>query len=396
MSTISLQIVHGQQLWTMYEKGADLKTYSHKLPEHDAEVRFSDFGITIICEYPLSDTEQLSLANCLMKEKAPYTPPHWQNLTPDLHRTVQGLEAKLLKVARLADHGFRKSAKGVRLPPAKIQKIHINQSQAFPVMNWRLSDAEKERLTPHFEQLPNEARLHYERSGIPIPFSVSFGQKQIFLHDQEVSEAFDTMDGGETYPPFWALYGIASETFAANKSHDAAILILATCIENALKWCLQEQGDQISNFLIEHTQSPPLRKLYDCACQTTLVNFPDHFGGWLGQLSLARNFVAHKPRQFDIDFLQMGRWFAVGEAILKSLSEKENNELVGFLVRPIGDRAAEQFTPDARGVVLRQEEFRDTGDKKLHVLMDTGETYYFSDSSFEKLPDREQKFPDIS
>ena len=31
---------------------------------------------------------------------------------------------------------------------------------------------------------------------------------------------------------------------------------------------------------------------------------------------------------------------------------------------------------------------------KYHVLMDTGETYYYPDGAFAVLSDREQKFPD--
>lgn len=387
--------MHDQQLWTMHEKGAGLKHYTHELNEFDAKICFDDFGITVICNFDLSEGDQIKLANCLVNERIPFV-PHWQSLTIDVHRTVQMIEAKILEVARLADHGFRRTSKGIRLPPRKVQLMHINQSQAYPVMNWHLSDEEKDRLSVVFEKFPAEVRSRYEKGGIMIPFSVSFGQKQIHLNDHEVEEAFNNMDAEYTFPPFWALYAISWQTFAESKSHDAAILVLATSIETALKWCLKEAGDAISNFLIEHTQSPPLRRLYECACENTSFDFPDHFAGWLGQLSTARNFVAHKPRGFEIDFLQMGRWFAVGEAIMKAIAGKANDPLVGYLVKPNGDRAIEHFTDDACGVVLRSEEFRNTGEARLHVLMDTGETYYFSEESFEKLTDKRQKFPDIN
>ena len=36
MSEFSLNIRHEQRLWTMREKGADLKLYSHDLPNLDA------------------------------------------------------------------------------------------------------------------------------------------------------------------------------------------------------------------------------------------------------------------------------------------------------------------------------------------------------------------------
>jgi len=394
MSEFSLNISHGSQLWTMHEKGERLKSYTHNLDEAGARVIFFDAGMSVSCEVDLSDEEQNSLLYCLVKDSIPHI-PYWQNLTPDLHRTVQRIESKLLELTSLADYGFRKLPKGIRLPPVKVVKVHLNQSQAFPVMYWRLSDNEKAKLSNYISEFSPEAKRNYERGIVQIPLSASFSQKQIFLDDTEVETAFQNISAAESIPPFWTLYGLAWENFSQNNSHDAAILILATSIETALKWCLMEKGDDISTFLIENTQSPPLRMLYKCAYQNTNFNLPEHYSGWLHQLSSARNYVAHKPKGFEIDFLLMGRWFAIGEAILKAISGKDNDPLVGYLVKPIGERASEKFTDDARGVVLRKELFRNTQDEKKHVLMDTGETYYFSDGLFEVLPDKEQKFPDI-
>ena len=394
MSEISLHIQHAHQLWTVHEPKEGLKFYNHELPEMGAQVSFNDFGVTVTCEIGLSEWEQDSLLKCLVKDQIPYI-PHWQALTPDIHRTVQKIESKLMEVARLVDHGFRKAPKGIRLPPAKVVQVHLNQSQAFPVMNWKLSDDEKVRLTEIVSGFSPKAKNKYEGGTVQIPLSISFGQKQIYLNDTEVEAAFQIMETTDSIPPFWTLYGLACESFSENKSHDAAILILATSLETALKWCLMEQGDDISNFLIDNIPSPPLRKLYECACQNTDFDFPEHYSGWLNQLSSARNFVAHKPKGFKIDLLLMGRWFAIGEAILKAISGKDNEPLVGYLVKPIGKRASEQFTVEACGVVLRREAFRDTEEEKLHVLMDTGETYYFSDNSFERLSDKKQRFADI-
>jgi len=394
MSEISLNIRHGNQLWTMHESGEKLKFYSHNLDEAGACVNFYDAGMSVSCEVELSDEEKNSLLNCLVKDTIDHI-SHWQNLTPDVHRTVQKIEAKLLKLAGLADFGFRTIPKGIRLPPAKIVKVNLNQSQAFPVMNWKLSDDEKVKLSEVISEFSPEAKSKYEKGFVQIPVSNSFSQKQIFLDDTEVETAFQNISSANSIPPFWTLYGLAWENFSQNKSHDAAILILATSIETALKWCLMEQGDEISNFLIENTQSPPLKMLYKCICQNTDFNLPEHFSGWLHQLSSARNFVAHKPKGFEIDFLLMGRWFAIGEAILKAIIGEDNDPHVGYLVKPIGERAYEKFTDDALGVILRKEAFRNTQEEKMHVLMDTGETYYFSDNSFELLPDKKQKFPDI-
>lgn len=394
MSKISVNIKHRSMLWTMHEEAGDLRIYSHELDAIGTKVTFFDAGMTVACDVQLDDFEKDALLSCLVKDSI-YFIPHWQNLTVDVHRTVQRIESKLMEVVRVADYGFRRISKGIRLPPVEITKAYLNSNQGFEVMNWELSIVEQEKLDELIFDFSPVGQEKYKRGIVQIPLSISFGQKHIRLDENEVKTAFGNMKEEESIPPFWTLYGLAWENFSKNRSHDAAILVLATSIETALKWCLSEYGDSIAKYLIENVQSPPLRKLYECACENTTLDFPSHYSSWLQQLSNARNFVAHKPRGFELDLLLIGRWFAVGEAILNAIIGNQNEPLVGYLVKPIGKHASEKFPEDSRAVVLRRERFNKADEEKLHVLMDTGETYYFSESAFEKLPEKSQKFPDI-
>ena len=392
MSKITIHINHDSLLWPAVDRDDEIKSYSHSWGGNT--VRFGDGGITITCEVELSEEEQAALVKCLTKDRVPFV-PHWQTLTPDVHRTVQRIEKQVWQTARIVDYCFRRSPKGIRLTPLKLPKQHINQSQAFPVMHWQFSEEERDRLSPLYADLSPEARRRYDKGGIMIPFSVPFDQKQIHMRGEEVDEVFEHIDKATELPPYWALYGIAWENFAKNKSHDSAILILATSIETALKRCLKQHGDDIANYFIEKMQSPSLDKLYLCAREHTPHEFPEHFRPWLMQLAKARNFVAHKPRGVEIDVLQIARWFAVGEAILKAIIDKENDSLVGYLIEPVGKRADEKLPPNTRGVVLRREEFLKTGEERLHVILDSGESWYFGENAFSRLPNAQQKFPDV-
>lgn len=392
MSNITIHLKHGNLLWTAYDKGDGLKSHSHSWDCNT--VTFDDFGIRLTCEVILTEEEQTALVKCLTKESHPFVPT-WQTLTIDVQRTVQRIEKQVWGAARFVDYCFRRSPKGIRLPPLELPQRHVNQSQSFPVMHWQFSEEEKKRLSPLYVNLSSEARSRYDKGGVMIPIPV-FEHKQIHMQDNEVEEIYQYMDSATESPPYWALYGIAWENFANNKSYDSAILILATSIETALKWCLKQHGDNIANYFIEKMQSPSLDKLYMCALENTPHEFPEHFKSWLMQLGIARNFIAHKPREVDIDVLQIARWFALGEAILKAITDKENDPLVGYLIEPIGERADDNFPANTRGVVLRREEFRQTGEYKLHVIFDSGVSWYFGENTFNKLPNSQQKFPDVA
>ena len=394
MSIIRIDIKHSNDnIWTAQKLGEPyvLNTYEHSWDNNT--LKFTDGFMSLECEIELTEDEQNALTSCLIKDSENFV-PHWQSLTPDLHRTIQRIVKEIWVTAEYVDHCLRKTSKGIRLSPLKLPEKSINPSQAFPVMLWIFSDEERIQIKPFIEELDSRHRNQYN-NGLLLPFPVSFDQKTIYLRDDEVVQFFENIDQTDEIPPFWDLYGIAWENFAKNKAYDSSILILATSMETTLKWCLQKHGDDISNYLIDNMPSPSLEKLFDAVREYTTFDLPEHFRGWLKQLAQARNFIAHKPRGFEIDVLQIVRWFAMGEAILKTIINKENDPLVGFKVKPIGENVNEKFPPDTIGIVMRREKFQYEEDGKLHVVLDSGSSYYFSNNSCEKLPRRQQSFPDI-
>jgi hypothetical protein len=393
LSKFTIRIDYNSSLWTEWPEGKIPKFYNHKIEGSEVQINFGGQGINISDDFEISEVEQFALAKCLLKVKVGFV-PLWHDLSPDTHRLVKRIEDSLLATVRRVDLGFRMLEKGIRLPPPKIiRRGPPNSQQLFAVFTWAISLNEIEVLLER-EPISADVRSRIEKSGLLVPCSPPFGQKHLQLGDREVSEVFANIDKTKDSPPYWLLYGIALENFIENRSFGSAVLILATAIETALKGALIEKGDEIARFLLDKVQSPPLRELFKCFCNAYEVTFPERFSGWIDQINYARNFAAHKPRELKIEYLQMARWFAVGEAVLRSVAGKEIDGNVGQLVKPIGDRASEKFASDAKGVVLRNERFHGDGEMKFHILMDTGETYYFTESGFEILPKDEQKFPD--
>lgn len=386
MSEIIIRPDTGNQLWPSVDSGDDINCYHHEWGPN--KIVFTGGALTITTEVDLSEDEQIALVKCLINEDLAFV-PHWQTLTPDLHRTVQRIEKQVLEAARVVDYCFRKSPKGIRLSPFKVPKQFINQSQAFPVVRWRFSDDERIRLKPLYAHLKPNAQQVYDKQGILIPLPVSFERRQVHLNKDEVAEIFKQINNTVEIAPFWGLYGVAWESFE-NKSFDSAVLILATAIETALKWLLNQHADGIASYFIENTQSPRIEQLYQCARENTPYDLPD-FKKWLVRLRDARNFVAHKPRRCVIEPLEIARWFAVGEAIFKAISGKANDPLVGYIVEPQGDKADSKFPRDTRGVVLRREELYKQD--SLHVVLDTGETWRFNEGAYKKAAN--QNFPEF-
>lgn len=378
MSKISVSIDYANQLWLSDHEAS----FSFTWGSHTANIGM--FGLAVSTEVELSNSVQEALVKCLTFEDPSHI-PHWQTLSPELHRTVEYVVDQIRDAAVTADHCIRKTPKGIRLTPLGFAKRFLNQSQSFPVVHWAFSDEERDRLQPHYEHLGTKAKRVYDK-GIMIPMPVSFERRQIHLDHNEVKDIGLCINEDSNIEPYLSLYGIAWENFS-NHSFYSAILILATSIETSLKWWLNRRGDEISKFLIANIQSPPIDQLYTCARNKADLNLPGIYTDWLVRLRKVRNDIAHKPTSRDIDNLEIARWFAIGEAIFKSISGNDNDPLVGFLVEPTGDKASDQFPPDSRGIVLRREELY--GENSLHVLLDTGETWRFSTTACKKCNNQE-------
>lgn len=375
MSTITAGSGYEGQLWLDHELGH--RSFKFEWDKHT--VIFGVHGFSVTTEFDIKDDEQLLLIECLAK-KEPQLPPHWQALTPDLHRLVERITGQILEAAITADNCLRKLPKGLRLSPLKFSKRRTQAGQIFPVIRWQFSKKEQEQFMPIFETYGPDATQAY-KSGIDIPMPLHFERRQVHLTEEEVHQVGNYLYQPSRSQPFRSLYAIALENFV-NRSYDSAVLILATSIETALKWWLIENSDPISNYLLTNVQSPPIDKLYSCARKNTEIELPKIFGGWIVNLRNARNDIAHKPLGKEIKSLELARWFAVGEAILSAFEGHSIDPLIGSIVEPIGEKANKNYPSDSRGVVLRREVLY--GENSYHIVLDTGETWRFGEKAFEK------------
>ena len=375
MSTITAGTGYEGQLWLDYD--LEHRSFTFKWSKHT--VIFGTYGINVTTEFDISDDEQIALIKCLAK-RDPQFPPHWQTLTPDLHRLVERMTGQILEAAITADNCLRKIPKGLRLAPLEFTKHRTQAGQMFPVIRWQFSKKEQERFMPILETYGPDVAKAYN-SGMVIPMPVHFERRQVSLTEEELNRVGNYLEQPSRPQPFRSLYAIALENFV-NRSYDSAVLILATSIETALKWWLIENSDPIADYLLTNVQSPPIDKLYSCARKNTEISLPKHFNSWIVNLRDARNDVAHKPLGKEISSLEIARWFAIGEAIFSAFEGYSIDPLTGSVVEPIGEKANEKFPPDSRGIVLRREILY--REDSYHIVLDTGETSRFSEKTFKK------------
>ncbi|MCO4780440.1 MAG: hypothetical protein KC471_08630 [Flavobacteriaceae bacterium] len=389
-SIIRIGLTYDQLLWSAHES---TRSFTHSWD--DNTVYFENHSVTIDCSIEIPSQIRTKLVKCLAVDREQDIVPIWNSLDLDLTDIVSLIEQEVLAAARYVDSCFRRSSKGVRLPPFQIQKKDLNRAQPFNYMTWIFSDSERKEVEHIFKGFCSAAKSRLN-GGLDLPTCNVFDQKQIYLTTDEVSKIFSNFTTEEA-PPFWNLYSIAWQTFVSQKqSQDSSVLLLCTAIETCLKWSLIKSSDDIANTLIDKMPSPRLDQLYEICVEKTDFPFPNHFKNWLGQLAQARNFFAHKPRGASLPLLQIVRWFAIGEALLKATIYVESDPLVGSIIKP-NDTPKEEsgLTKDSQGVVLRRETYYGDSIDKLHALMDMGDSYYVSEDKIEVLPKKQQKFPDI-
>lgn len=379
MSTITAGTGYEGQLWLDHE--LDVRSFTHEWDSH--KVTFGVHGFNVSTKFEMHDEEKLALVQCLAKAD-PEIPPHWQSLSPDLHRLVESMTDQIFSAAFEADNSLRKLHKGLRLSPLEFRKRRTQAGQIFSVITWQFSDEESNQFKSIFEALGAKAVQAY-KSGIEIPMPVHFERRQVHLTEEEIQLVGEDLRQKSEIQPFRRLYAIALDNFVS-RSYDPAVLILATSIETGLKWWLINKGDPISDYLLTNIQSPPIDKLYSCARKNTDIELPKRFGEWLVRLRNTRNDIAHKPLANDINPLQIARWFAIGEAIFSAMEGSTIDPEVGSLVEPAGEKAKDKFPPDSRGVVLRREVLYN--DNSYHIVLDTGETWRFGEGTFNRCEDQ--------
>ena len=382
MTKISAQINYNHDLWLDYE--IHMNSYQFNLGE--CVIDLGPSGQAVNADVILSDDVKRRLCKALAREE-PSLPPHWQSVPPDLQRTVEKMASLLIDAANSFDNCLRQLPKATRLSPVNFELARTNGAQHFPFFYWHFDDKDKELLSPIFEELGKKAINGYKH-GIQIPMPRHFDRMQVHLNTKDITDLKQFAQSPPETDPSKKLYGVALENFV-QRSYAAAVLMVATSVETALKRFLINNGDEIATYLVANIQSPPIEKLYSCARKHAGMNLPKEFTIALQGLRSARNDTAHKSQSSVLKPLLVARWFAVGEAIVTYQVAQESDALVSKLVRAIGEKAEKNYPPTAKGVILRKEH---RGDQDwYHIVMDTGEARRFRIDEFTVCKDQEIK-----
>ncbi len=336
-------------------------------------VDITGLGISLSLQIDLSKDDKLGIAGGLHNAVA----PHWQNIPVAQHRTLIDISERIYAEADRVDMALRSISKCYRLPAPQFSKFLVNQQPHCDVMTWVLDDTDRRDLEPVLAKEQQHRSVVTDRY-IRLPFPVNYDRKQIHLDEEDVRN-FERLIGKAEVIPYKQMYSEAYARFTA-RQHDAAVLMLATAVETAMKAHIASIGGSLLEYMLDKMASPSLENLFVASVNHCGLKAPSDFKNWLSALRNKRNEIAHKSKCTYIDPLEVGRWIAVVEAILSSIDGKVPDCLIGQVVEPVGPRAKDNFQVEVKGVILRNEPFSTM--PPYHVLMSTGETYRMSESSF--------------
>lgn len=276
---------------------------------------------------------------------------------------------------------LRSLSKCYRLPALQFSKFLLNQQPYCDVMTWLLDDTDRKDLAPVLEK-EQQHKMVVTNKAVTLPFPINFDRKQIHLNDSEIRSVEKLIDKAEVIP-YKQMYSEAYARFVA-RQHEAAVLMLATAVETAMKAYISRIGGNLLEYMLDKMASPSLENLFVASVDHCGLKAPADFKSWLSALRNKRNEIAHKSKSTYIDPLEVGRWIATVEAILSSIDGSIPDSLIGQVVEPVGPKVKEKFQGQVKGVILRNEPFKSM--PAYHVLMSTGETYRMSESSFKVIP----------
>lgn len=375
MSLFSVRLDYESHLWW------EDYDYSTTLNVDGITVRIGPGGISLSCEYSINKEDKISLAENLLGTVA----PHWQSIPLKQHSIVIDIANLIHGASTKVDMALRKTPKCYRLPRPNYGQFSLNQQPHCEVINWALDDKDREDLKEVLSKTDDKDRIVNSKS-ILLPFPVYYDRKQIHLNEMESKIVENAIISETSIVPYKQLFSEAYERFT-NREYETSVLLLATSIETALKSFIGSTSGDLLVFMLDRMASPLLENMYTAAIDYCALKAPRQYIEWLTNLRIKRNLIAHKANQTAIEPLELARWLAIVEAILGSMEAHSVDDKIGYLVRPIGDKAKLNFAEDSRGVVIRREEYRDMG--SYHVLMETGETWRMNLSSFKV--EKEQK-----
>ncbi|OOZ45822.1 hypothetical protein BOW37_01650 [Solemya velum gill symbiont] len=369
MSVVNIKLDYDERLWTSEEESTS-STYRWKNYELTLEN-----GASIQLDVEITRKQKKILFEALTKPVQPNM-SHWQDVPATVQNLVLKIEQQLRDGAAYADKRLRFVGGALRLPPWSFSRQPTNSNHRWASVYWSFNEQDLQHLAPLIDQLEEKQRLIYSK-GIWIPLPDAYEGRDVMFTKEQRDEAGDLLSETIDIPPSYALFASALDQWE-NRNFGSAIAILAVSLETALKWHLTKQGDAIAGYLIENIQSPPLPNLLSCARTHADLNIPKKYQGWLATLVKARNEIVHKPVEKDLKPLEVGRWFATGEAILKALMGINPDDNIGEFVDISSN--IEVFPAGTKGVVLRREETY--SEDSFHILLDSGITRRFSLEAF--------------
>lgn len=371
MCLIRVRLDYGSNLWL------EDWDYQSRNEYCGVIVDVTPIGILLSLEIGLSKEDKIGIANGLLNSVA----PHWQQIPVAQHKALFEISNRIYKATDRVDMALRSIGKCYRLPKPQYSKFFLNQQPHCDVMTWILDEADQKDLEEVLKK-EQENKQVVTNQVITLPFPINYDRKQVCLDPEEVKKFEMLVDDAEVIP-YKQMYSEAYARFTA-RQHDAAVLMLATSAETALKSYISEKGGALMQYMLDKMASPSLENLFIASVEHCGLKAPDGFKKWLSALRTKRNEIAHKSTYTDIDPLEVGRWVAVVEAIMSAIDGGSVDSSIGLVVVPIGPKAKEKFSCETVGVILRMEPYASM--PPYHVLMSTGETYRMNESSFEVLP----------
>lgn len=368
MSLIRVTLDYDSNLWL------EDHHYRSRNEYNGVVVDITPIGITLSIDIEIKKEDKIGIANGLQNKAA----PHWQDIPVSQHQILIEISRRIYDATNRVDMALRSISKCYRLPTPKFSKFHLNQQQYCDVMTWILDDEDRADLTEVLSK-PQEHTKVVNNKSVALPFPINYDRKQIHLNSIEVKK-FELLVSDSKVIPYKQMFAEAYSRFTA-RQHDAAILLLATSLETALKAHISEKGGALPQYMLDKMASPSLENLLFASSEYCGLKVPSTFKNWISELRVKRNDIAHKPISTDVSSLEIGRWIGVVEAVIAAIDSELIDESIGQIISPIGKNSSKVFSKSTFGVILRVEPYLSM--PPYHVLMATGETYRMNKSSFQ-------------
>lgn len=222
MCLIRVRLDYGSNLWLEDWNYQSRNEYSGVV------VDITPIGICLSLEISLSKEDKIGIANGLFNAVA----PHWQQIPVAQHKALIEIASQIYRATDRVDMALRSIGKCYRLPAPQYSKFFLNQQPHCDVMTWILDDADREDLEEIFKK-EQEYKQVVTNKAIVLPFPINYDRKQVHLNPAEVKKFEMLVDDAEVIP-YKQMYSEAYARFTA-RQHDAAVLMLATSAETALK-----------------------------------------------------------------------------------------------------------------------------------------------------------------